>query len=67
LGKIATPGYQFPEPSELEACAERVQSVKRAFLRRFWLSTGRQVVRDIAHQRLEVVRVLPFGFALFMC
>ena len=67
MGKIVDPGYQLSNPSELEACAAKVQSVKKSFLRRFWLSAGRQVVRDTARQRLEEVRVLPFGFALFMC
>ena len=32
LGKIATPGYQFPESSELEACSSSIQSVKKTFL-----------------------------------
>ena len=53
LDKNAAPGYQLPEPSELEACTGRIQSVKRTFLRRFWLSAGRQVLRDTARQRLE--------------
>jgi len=53
LDKNAAPGYQLPEPSELEACTGRIQSMKRTFLRRFWLSAGRQVLRDTARQRLE--------------
>ncbi|XP_039793046.1 uncharacterized protein LOC120659034 isoform X2 [Panicum virgatum] len=53
LGKITAPGYQFPESSELETYCGRIQTVKKAFLRRFWLSAGRQTLRDIARQRLE--------------
>ena len=49
LSKIATPGYQLLESSELEACSSRIQTVKKAFLQRFWLSAGRQALRDIAH------------------
>ena len=67
LSKIAAPGYQFPESSELEACSNRIQSVKKAFLRRFWLSAGRQALRDIARQRLEEVGALSFGFVFFVC
>ena len=52
MSKIADAGYQFPEPSELQACSSRIQAVKKAFLRRFWLSAGRQVLRDTARQRL---------------
>ena len=66
LVKISAPGYQFPESSELEACHSKVQSVKKTILRRFWLSAGRQALRDIARQRLEEVRVILFGFALFV-
>ena len=64
--KIADAGYQFLEPSKLEACTGRIQAVKKAFLRKFWLSAGRQVLRDTARQRLEEIRVLPFGFAFFV-
>ena len=32
MGKIVDPGYQLSDPSELEACAARVQSVKKSFL-----------------------------------
>ena len=67
LGKIAAPGYQFPESSELEACSSSIQSVKKTFLRRFWLSAGRQVLRDTARQRLEEVSALSFEFAFFVC
>ena len=67
MSKIADAGYQFPEPSELQACSSRIQTVKKAFLRRFWLSVGRQVLRDIARQCLEEVRVILFGFAFFVC
>ena len=66
MSKIADTGYQIPEPSELQACSSRIQAVKKAFLRRFWLSAGRQVLRDIARQRLEEVRVLSFGFVVFV-
>ena len=67
LSKIAAPGYQFPESSELEACSSWIQTVKKAFLRGFWLSTGRQALRDIARQRLEEVGALSFGFVFFVC
>ena len=67
LGKITAPGYPFPESSELETCCGRIQTVKKAFLRRFWLSAGRQTLRDIARQRLEEVRALSFGFVFFLC
>ena len=66
MSKIVDAGYQFPESSELQACSSRIQAVKKAFLRRFWLSAGRQVLRDTACQRLEEVRVKLFGFALFV-
>ena len=66
LGRVAAPGYQFPESSELEACFARIQSVKRAFLRRFWLSAAQQVLRDTALQHLEEVRMLPFGLTFFV-
>ena len=32
LSKLAAPGYQLPESSELEACASRIQAVKKSFL-----------------------------------
>ena len=32
MGKIVDPGYKLADPSELEACATRVQSVKKSFL-----------------------------------
>ena len=67
LSKLAASGYQLSESSELEACSSRIQAVKKSFLRRFWLSAGRQTLRDIARQRLEEVRVLLFGFVFFVC
>ena len=67
MSKIADAGYQFPESLELQACSSRIQSVKKAFLRRFWLSAGCQVLRDTARQRLEEVRVKLFGFSFFVC
>ena len=66
LSKIAAPGYQLPKSSELETCSSRIQVVKKSFLRKFWLSPGRQALRDIARQRLEEVRALFFGFVLFV-
>jgi len=66
LSKLAAPGYQLPESSELEACASRIQAVKKSFLRRFWLSAGRQTLRDIARQRLEEVKTLSFRFTFFV-
>jgi len=66
MSKIADAGYQFPESLELQACSSRIQSVEKAFLRRFWMSAGRQVLRDTARQRLEEVRVLSFGFVVFV-
>jgi hypothetical protein len=67
LRNIAASGYQFLESLELEACSSRIQSVKKAFLRRFWLSAGRQALRDIARQCLEEVGALSFGFVFFFC
>ena len=67
MSKIVDAGYQFPESSELQACSSRIQAVKKAFFRRFWLSDGRQVLRDTARQRPEEVRVILFGFAFFVC
>ena len=61
LSKIAAPGYELPESSELEACSSWIQPVKKAFLRRLWLTVGRQALRDIARQRLEEVGALSFG------
>jgi len=66
MGKITDLGYQFTESSELQACSSRIQSVKKTFLRRFWLSAGRQVLQDTARQRLEEVRALSFGLTLFV-
>ena len=33
--KIADAGYQFLEPSNLEACTGRIQAMRKAFLRKF--------------------------------
>ena len=66
LSMIATPGYQLPGSSELGACSSRVQSVKKSFLRKFWLTSGRQALRDIAHQHFEEVKSLSFGFIFFL-
>jgi len=66
LIKIAAPRYQLPESSELEACSSRIQTVKKTFLRKFWLSAGHQALRDIAHQRLEEVWAVTFEFVFFV-
>ena len=60
-------GISSPELLELEACSNRIQTVKKAFLRRFWLSAGRQALRDVARQRLEEVWALSFGYVFFVC
>ena len=67
LIKIAAPGYQLPDSSELESCSSRIQAVKKKFLRKLWLSAGRQALRDTARQRLEEVRVVTFMFVFFVC
>ena len=67
LIKIAAPGYQLSESSELEACSSRIQTMKKNFLRKFWLSAGRQALRDTTRQRLEEVRVVTFVFVFFVC
>jgi len=63
--KVVDSGYQFPEASELKNCSSRIQAVKRAFLRRFWMTAGRQVLRDTARQHLEEVRVVFFVWFVY--
>ena len=67
MGKLIDPRYELPDSAEIAACAARIQFVKRAFLRRFWMSAGRQVVHDTARSRLEEVRLLSFGLSLNFC
>ena len=55
LEKLAAPDYQLPGQSRLEASMVKAQSVKIAYLRRFWESVGRRVVRDATQKRLEEV------------
>ena len=57
LQKLTAHEYRLPEPSEMEASIANVQTVKRAFLRRFWLTFGWQTIRDAAQARLEEVSV----------
>jgi len=42
---FAVPGY-----SELEGDVAKIQAVKKAFLRRFWKVSGREVVREVAQR-----------------
>ena len=47
--------YAFPDYAELEDEIAKVQIVKKAFLRKFWKLSGRQVIQEAARQRLEEV------------
>ena len=53
--------YAFPDYAELEEEITKVQPVKKAFLRKFWKLSGRQVVQEAARWRLEEV---CFSFSL---
>ena len=62
--KVAEPDYQLPEASELESCVSKVKAVKKSFLKKFWLTIGRQTLRDAARKRLEEVGMRD---CLFIC
>ena len=47
--------YAFPDYAELEDVIAKVQTVKKAFLHKFWKLSGRQVVQEAARWRLEEV------------
>ena len=44
LETIGMRDYAFPDYAELEEEIAKVQPVKKAFLRKFWKLSGRQVV-----------------------
>ncbi|KAG2643776.1 hypothetical protein PVAP13_2KG348189 [Panicum virgatum] len=56
LETISVRDYAFPDYAELEEEITKVQPVKKAFLRKFWKLSGRQVVQEAARRRLEEVR-----------
>ena len=58
---IGVRDYAFPDYAELEEEIAKVQPVKKAFLRKFWKLSGRQVVQEAARRRLEEV---CFSFSL---
>ena len=55
LETIGVRDYAFPDYAELEEEIAKVQPVKKAFLRKFWKLSGRQVIQEAARQRLEEV------------
>ena len=55
LETIGVRDYAFPDYAELEEEIAKVQPVKKAFLRKFWKLSGRQVVQEAARRRLEDV------------
>jgi len=55
LETIGVRDYAFPDYAELEEEITKVQPVKKAFLRKFWKLSGRQVVQEAARRRLEEV------------
>ena len=57
LERIGARDYGFPEPSELDEDTAKIQAVRKSFLRKFWKVSGREMVRETAQQRLEVVGV----------
>ena len=61
LETIGVRDYAFPDYAELEEEITKVQPVKKAFLRKFWKLSGRQVVQEAARRRLEEV---CFSFSL---
>jgi len=61
LETISARDYAFPDYAELEEEIAKVQTIKRAFLRKFWKLSGRQVVQEAARWRLEEV---CFSFSL---
>ncbi|KAG2611934.1 uncharacterized protein LOC120704724 [Panicum virgatum] len=56
LETIGVRDYAFPDYAELEEEIAKVQPVKKAFLRKFWKLSGRQVVQEAARRRLEEAR-----------
>jgi len=57
LDRLADRGFDFASHEELASKMESIQSVKKAFLRRFWLVSGREIIRAIAAVQLEAVSV----------
>ena len=66
LDKITACDYAFPTYSELEAEISRIQVVKKAFLRRFWKVSRREIVREVARKRLEESFDLSPSFARYL-
>ena len=61
LETIGARDYAFPDYAELEDEIAKVQTVKKALLRKFWKLSGRQLVQEVARRRLEEV---CFSFSL---
>ena len=61
LETIGARDYAFPDYAELEDEIAKVQTVKKAFLRKFWKLSGWQVVQEAARRRQEDV---CFSFSL---
>jgi len=55
LEKLADQGFKFPAYGELASDLRNIQSLKRAFFRRFWMVSGREAVRAIAATQLKAV------------
>ena len=57
IDRLTDRGFEFPSHKELASELESVQSLKKAFLRRFWLVSGWETMRAIATAQLEAVSV----------
>ena len=55
LETIGVRDYAFPDYAELEDEIAKVQTVKKALLRKFWKLSGQQLVQEATRRRLEEV------------
>ena len=57
LDRLVERGFKLPAYDELASELEGVQGLRKIFFRRFWMTSGREVVHVIATGQLEAVSV----------
>ena len=67
IDRLADRGFEFRLHKELASELESIQSLKKAFLRRFWLVSGRETMRAIATAQLEAVSVFASRVLVGLC
>lgn len=56
--KLSSKEFIYPSFAELKSDIEKIQVVKKSFIRRFWKLSGRQAVRAISVVRLAEVSTI---------